>query len=140
MADSIEGGHVISGSDGLGAHGAGLAIDGVFALDALICLEHGEDLKAHLVIVVAPLALLDPANLVYANDVGQVRGQGVQKGGGQQVVAPVVCSPFEFGVERDELLHHGSRSSLGAGSHALLNQGLALVGSLGDARIVVLDL
>eukprot|EP00965_Chrysotila_dentata_P044232 1470124-Pleurochrysis_carterae.AAC.1 len=32
------------------------------------------------------------------------------------------------------------RCSLRAGRHALLNQGLALVGSLGDARVVVLDL
>eukprot|EP00965_Chrysotila_dentata_P088464 2921167-Pleurochrysis_carterae.AAC.1 len=52
----------------------------------------------------------------------------------------MVCRPLEFGVELEELLHHGARRSLGAGSHALLHQGLALVGSLGDAGVVVLHL
>eukprot|EP00965_Chrysotila_dentata_P150998 4989594-Pleurochrysis_carterae.AAC.1 len=122
-----QGGHVISNSDGLGAHGAALGVNGALALHAVILFAHGEDLEAHLVKVFAPLALVDLADLVHANDVGQV-------------VAPVVCRPFEFGVELEELLHHSARCSLGAGRHAFLNQGLALVGGLGDARVVVLDL
>eukprot|EP00965_Chrysotila_dentata_P195419 6176980-Pleurochrysis_carterae.AAC.1 len=41
--------------------------------------EHGEDLKAYLAKVVAPVAVVvDLAGLVHANDVGQVRGQCVQ--------------------------------------------------------------
>eukprot|EP00965_Chrysotila_dentata_P240719 6203872-Pleurochrysis_carterae.AAC.3 len=122
------------------AHGVALDVNGVLALHAVTLFKHGEDLEAHLVKLVAPLALVDLAGLVHANGVGQVRGHGVQEGRGQQVVAPEVCRPFEFGVELEELLHHGGRCSLGAGRHALLNQGLALVGSLGDARVVVIDL
>eukprot|EP00965_Chrysotila_dentata_P096168 3177424-Pleurochrysis_carterae.AAC.1 len=38
--------------------------------------------------------LRELAGLVHANDVGQVRGQGVQEGRGQQViVTSVVCRP-----------------------------------------------
>eukprot|EP00965_Chrysotila_dentata_P032976 1098595-Pleurochrysis_carterae.AAC.3 len=125
-----QGGYVISNSDGLGAHGAALGVTGVLALHAVILLEHERDQKAHLVNVVAPLALVDFAGLVHANDVGQVRVQDVQEGRGQQVVVPVVCRPFEFGVELEELFHHGARCNLGTGRHALLNQGLVLVGSL----------
>eukprot|EP00965_Chrysotila_dentata_P177543 5864989-Pleurochrysis_carterae.AAC.1 len=84
-----QGGHVLSNSDGLAAHGAALGVKGVLALNAIIHLEHGEDFDAHLVKVVAPLALMHLAFLVHANSVGQVRGQGVQEGRGQQVVAPV---------------------------------------------------
>eukprot|EP00965_Chrysotila_dentata_P033785 1124446-Pleurochrysis_carterae.AAC.9 len=132
------GGHVISNSNSLGTHGVALGVNGVVAIHAVVLLEHGEDLKAHLANVVAPLALVDLAGLVHATDIGQVRGQDVQEGRGQQqVVAPVVCSPFEFGVELEELLHHDARCNLGAGRHVLLNLGLALVGSVGDARVVV---
>eukprot|EP00965_Chrysotila_dentata_P064461 2136726-Pleurochrysis_carterae.AAC.2 len=91
-----QGGHVISNSEGLGAHGAALGINGVPAIHA-----EGRD---------------------------------------QQVVAPVVCRPFDFGVELEELLRHVARCSLGAECHALFKQGLPFVGSLGDARVVVLDL
>eukprot|EP00965_Chrysotila_dentata_P032391 1079792-Pleurochrysis_carterae.AAC.1 len=48
---------------------------GVLALHAIILFEHGEDLEAHPVKVVAPLALVDLSGLVHANEVGQVRGQ-----------------------------------------------------------------
>eukprot|EP00965_Chrysotila_dentata_P252742 6210848-Pleurochrysis_carterae.AAC.1 len=123
-----QGRHVISNSDGLGAHGLALGVSRVAALYAVILNEKGENFKAHLAKVVASLALVDLACFIHANDVGQtVRGQ-------------VVCKPFEFGVELEEILHHSTRCSLGAGRHALLNQGLALIGSLGDARVVVLDL
>eukprot|EP00965_Chrysotila_dentata_P236256 6201216-Pleurochrysis_carterae.AAC.3 len=126
------GGHVISNNDGLGAHGTALSVNGVLAPHAVILLKHGEDLEARLVKVVGPLALVDLAGVVHANDVRQ--------GCGQQVVVPVVCRPFEFKVELEELLHPCVRCSLGARRYALLNQGLALVGSLGDARVIVLDL
>eukprot|EP00965_Chrysotila_dentata_P201618 6180664-Pleurochrysis_carterae.AAC.4 len=56
-------GHVISDSDGFGVHGEALGVDGVLALHAVILLEHGEDLKAHLVKVIAPIALVDLAGL-----------------------------------------------------------------------------
>eukprot|EP00965_Chrysotila_dentata_P116215 3841878-Pleurochrysis_carterae.AAC.1 len=42
-----QGGHVSSISDGLGAHGAALGVNGVLALHAVILFEHGEDLGAH---------------------------------------------------------------------------------------------
>eukprot|EP00965_Chrysotila_dentata_P257287 6212839-Pleurochrysis_carterae.AAC.5 len=42
-----------------------------------------------------------------------VRGQGIQEGGGQQVVAPMMCRPLELGVELEELLHyHAARRSV----------------------------
>eukprot|EP00965_Chrysotila_dentata_P197228 6178072-Pleurochrysis_carterae.AAC.3 len=81
------GGQVISNSDGLGAHGAALGVDGVLALHAVILLEHREALKAHLVKIAVSLALVDLVGLVHANDVEQVRSQGDQEGRGQQVVA-----------------------------------------------------
>eukprot|EP00965_Chrysotila_dentata_P177867 5874956-Pleurochrysis_carterae.AAC.2 len=76
--------NIMSSGDGLVAHGPAFGVDGVLALHPVVLFEHGEDLK-----VVAPGALANLAGLVHANNIGQVRGQGVQQSGRQQVVAPM---------------------------------------------------
>eukprot|EP00965_Chrysotila_dentata_P170167 5617200-Pleurochrysis_carterae.AAC.1 len=136
-----QGDHIISGGNYLCAHGPAFGvINGLFALHPVILFdEHGEHLTADLVKVVAPGTLASLASFVLAAYIRKVRGQGEQHGGGQQVVAPVVCRPLKFGVEFEELLYHGARCRFSAVRHALLDQSLTLVGSLGDASVVVLD-
>eukprot|EP00965_Chrysotila_dentata_P214539 6188249-Pleurochrysis_carterae.AAC.1 len=136
-----QGGHAFSNSDGLGVHGAALGVNGFLVLHAVILLEHGGDLEAHLVTVVAPLVLVDLARLVHANNVKQVRGKGVREGRGQQVVAPMVrADPSSSELSSRSVSAIVLAAASVPDAIPSLNQGLALIRSLGVARVVVLDL
>eukprot|EP00965_Chrysotila_dentata_P094915 3139190-Pleurochrysis_carterae.AAC.1 len=64
-------GNIIFSGEALSTHGPAFGVDGVLAHHLVILFEHGEDLDANLIKIVAPGALADlSAGLAHANNIG----------------------------------------------------------------------